>query len=97
MYRTIEHFEDSVYKEGAPSWTMDLTDVLHIQLWGGNYGACSCGIYKERESDSYYYITDMGHGQYNRMHIPQLDNKHISEVARDAKTIIFKNLVKQDG
>ena len=97
MYRTIKHWEDSAYSGKDPDWIMDLTDIIHINLWGGNYGCSSCGIYKETNTNHIYYITDWGHGQYDRKRLEHLEDKHISEIASMCRTLLFKNLIKQSN
>lgn len=94
MYKTIKHWDKTAYAGGEPDWTMEVIEVVVIQAWGGNYGNSSYGIYMERETEHYYYITDHQFGNYSKKRLEHLDDKHIGEVAKEAHQALMQNYIK---
>jgi hypothetical protein len=89
----IEHYEKSAWVDKNPTWTMSVMSIVVINLWGGNYGTASVGIYREYGSGYTWKITDYQHGCYKRDRLEHLDGFHVSEIARKFSSILHKEII----
>jgi len=95
MYRLIKHWDKTAWAGGDPDWTMELTDIVHIQGWGGNYGVGSYGIYQERKTEHIYYIIDHQHGQYTRKRLPHLEGKPLRILCSEIHHVLIENIIRE--
>lgn len=89
----IEHYEKSAWVDKEPTWTMTVMKIVVINLWGGNYGTASIGIYREYKTNYTWKVTDHQHGCFTRERLEHLDNLHVSEIARKFSSILHEEII----